>query len=791
MHAQQAIVLAGDAGRRFDGIGALSAGASSRLLVDYPEPARSRILDLLFTPGVGAALQILRVEIGSDVNSTTGSEPSHMRRRDEVDPGRGYEWWLMEEARRRNPAITLAGLAWGAPGWLDGGFWSQDNIEQHVTWLECARERGLGIDYLGGWNESETFEPSWFVGLKKAMRDSGFSRTGIIAADGWGDDLAERWKVADAMASDPQFCAAVDVVAVHYPCGQQYNGAPYDHGPSTETARASGKPLWSGEQGAQRYDIGAAPLAKAINRSYIDGRMTATVNWALTASFSTSVQGAGVGLLRAYQPWSGYYEASLSLWSVAHTTQFASPGWRYVDDACGYLDGGGSFVLLRSPGGDHYSVVVETVDASEAQTVRFSMPGDGGSSARPVHVWTTDLRSESYDDWFRQSATVTPTDGAYELTLEPGRLYSLTTTTGQGKPATGRSGADRVMALPYEDDFTSASIGRTPRLWSDWNGAFEVTARPDGDRGCLEQVVTTPPLEWRYTVRTTPLTVLGDPRWWGDYAVSVDVRLHEAPHVDLLGRVDGVLRGQGGEPGYRLRLVRDGRWSLLEVGPDRVETVLAAGALHGVEPERWYRLGLSFRGSLITAYVDGSLVGRADDERHNRGQVGLVVGDWARARFGRLVVTPTGPAPELVPQNEMRAVASSERLGEEARNVLDANPSSMWLSEPVPDLAAKPQSITLDLGRPRPARALLYTPRFDGDPRGVVTSYVVAVGVDGDRFTPVARGTWPVSSATKVVPLTGDDVRFVRLEAHGGGQGQAGAAELDVAVRCGPSSVEE
>ena len=39
---------------RFDGIGALSAGASSRLLVDYPEPQRSEILDYLFTPGFGA-----------------------------------------------------------------------------------------------------------------------------------------------------------------------------------------------------------------------------------------------------------------------------------------------------------------------------------------------------------------------------------------------------------------------------------------------------------------------------------------------------------------------------------------------------------------------------------------------------------------------------------------------------------------------------------------------------------------------------------------------------------------
>src|ERR1700756_3187814 len=66
-------------GRTFEGIGALSEGASSKLLIDYPEPQRSQILDLLFKPGYGASLQRLKVEIGADVNSTDGSEPSHMR----------------------------------------------------------------------------------------------------------------------------------------------------------------------------------------------------------------------------------------------------------------------------------------------------------------------------------------------------------------------------------------------------------------------------------------------------------------------------------------------------------------------------------------------------------------------------------------------------------------------------------------------------------------------------------------------------------------------------------------
>ena len=62
-------------GLAFEGIGGVSAGASSRLLIDYPEPQRSEILDYLFKPQYGASLHHLKVEIGGDVNSTDGVEP--------------------------------------------------------------------------------------------------------------------------------------------------------------------------------------------------------------------------------------------------------------------------------------------------------------------------------------------------------------------------------------------------------------------------------------------------------------------------------------------------------------------------------------------------------------------------------------------------------------------------------------------------------------------------------------------------------------------------------------------
>ena len=104
-------------GLEFDGHGGLSAGGSSRLLVDYPEPQRSQVLDYLFTPNFGASLAVLKLEIGGDTQSTDGTEASHSHFRGDLNCGRGYEGWLAAEARARNPAIKIWSLSWGVPGW--------------------------------------------------------------------------------------------------------------------------------------------------------------------------------------------------------------------------------------------------------------------------------------------------------------------------------------------------------------------------------------------------------------------------------------------------------------------------------------------------------------------------------------------------------------------------------------------------------------------------------------------------------------------------------------------------
>jgi galactosylceramidase len=121
-------------GKTFDGIGVVDGGgATSVLLKDYPERQRSQILDLVFKPKFGASVSALLVEIPGDANSTQGSMPSHMHTRDDLNYQRGYIWWLLQEAKKRNPKLSLDGTAWSAPAWVGkGNFWSQDAADYYV-----------------------------------------------------------------------------------------------------------------------------------------------------------------------------------------------------------------------------------------------------------------------------------------------------------------------------------------------------------------------------------------------------------------------------------------------------------------------------------------------------------------------------------------------------------------------------------------------------------------------------------------------------------------------------------
>ena len=193
------IVIDGNGGgRAYDGVGAvLGGGGNARYLMDYPPEQRSQILDYLFTPGVGASLQILKLEIGGDANSSAGAEPSIEHVKGAVDCHAGYELPIAAQAVARNPDLALYGLQWAAPRWAGdgtGSLFTADDIRYLLDWLGCADRYGLHVSYLGGWNESDSGGHSaWFHQLRLALDTHGYRQVQLVA----GDSMY-RWEYADS-----------------------------------------------------------------------------------------------------------------------------------------------------------------------------------------------------------------------------------------------------------------------------------------------------------------------------------------------------------------------------------------------------------------------------------------------------------------------------------------------------------------------------------------------------------------------------------------------------------------
>ncbi|MET9634388.1 ricin-type beta-trefoil lectin domain protein [Lentzea sp. NPDC006480] len=635
--AATAITINGSSGgRTFDGVGAVSGGGgNSRLLIDYPEPQRGQILDYLFKPGYGAALQILKAEIGGDTNSTSGAEPSHAHSRGDLNCDRGYEWWIMEQAKARNPGLKLVGLAWGAPGWIGNGtFFSNDLVDYYLSWLGCARRHGLTIDYLTPVQNEKQWSADWTVTIRNALNANGYSAVRIISGDSWPGD----WGPAGPISSNTAYRNAVDVLSAHYTCG--YLSAQTSCTVPSNVAN-SGKTLWSSENGSQDYNDGAKPLARGINRVYIDGRMTAYLNWDLIAAVTPNIPWPTVGLVLANQPWSGRYAVGKDTWALAHTTQFTAPGWKYLDASTGYLGGNrnnGSYVTMKSPNNTDYSMVIETMDAGGAQTLNLNVTG--GLSTGQVHVWATNLNSNNQNDFFVHSTDITPSGGAYSLTVQPGYLYTVTTTTGQGK-GTATSPPQGSLNLPYSDNFDGYAAGKEAKYLMDMEGAFEASACGAGRAGtCVRQASTQQAIPWK--TRTDPYALLGNVAW-NNYVVSADALLEKPGYASLIGRAGGQDTGnQAALNAYHFRVSDTGSWSILRTNTSAQVSTLRNGTTTALGTNRWHSLSLGFSGSTITASVDGTVVGTVTDSTLSAGQAGLGTSQGETAQFDNLVISGSG-----------------------------------------------------------------------------------------------------------------------------------------------------
>jgi len=522
------IDMSSGVGRRFDGIGGLSGGGStSKLLVSYPPSLRSEILDYLFKPNFGASLQIIKVEIGGDAQSTDGTESSHMHEPWDENYQRGYEWWLLTEAKKRNPNIKVCGLAWAFPGWVGKGSGDPYKYPEVTAnyirkWVVGAQQHyNILVDYIGIWNE-RNYNITFVKVLKNILaEDVSTASVQIVAADG-------SWDVSRDILRDSSFSAAVDVIGCHYP--------------GTKTTAASiktGKPLWASEDYSTYNDnVGAGCWARILNQNYVNGYMTSTISWNLIASYYPQLPYGGDGLMTAYEPWSGHYVVESPIWVTAHTTQFTSIGWSYLIHGFGVqkLDYGGSFVTLTDENRKHITVVIETMTHNHSVCIRPRLPeysvlpqqADFQLMGRllriqELKVWKTKLGFNGKPSLlFQRQSPVRVRYGFFSLNLYPDELYTLTTLTVGNHGSYNPPPASKPFPLPYHDDFEKYSIGAEADNYAPQAGVWEVHQTNDAQHSKVNrQVILHKPIYWCDTGGAA-INVGGDYSW-SNIRVKVDI----------------------------------------------------------------------------------------------------------------------------------------------------------------------------------------------------------------------------------------------------------------------------
>lgn len=151
--------------------------------------------------------------------------------------------------------------------------------------------------------------------------------------------------------------------------------------------------------------------------------------------------------------------------------------------------------------------------------------------------------------------------------------------------------------------------------------------------------------------------------------------------------------------------------------------------------------------------------------------------------LGRSMTTSIN-LPIYVDRSAWRIVSvSSEHSGEEARNVIDGDPTSIWHSEWSEPVAKHPHTIVVDMASMLVVDKFIYTPRDSGN--GRIKDYELYFSKDGNDWGSPIKGRFMNSSAAQAVTLSAPvTARYFKLVALSevSGRDWASAAELNVNI---------
>ncbi|MEV6699501.1 hypothetical protein AB0M68_20435 [Streptomyces sp. NPDC051453] len=126
-------------GLTYKGLGVLSCNSTSNLLMDYKaeHPERYWQLIRMLFGGENPLVNHVKVEMGSDTNTSTGADPATMRTADELaDAARSPGFQLAADAKTVNPRLKVSILRWEMPQWVQQEWNKGTGTDEMYRWYK-------------------------------------------------------------------------------------------------------------------------------------------------------------------------------------------------------------------------------------------------------------------------------------------------------------------------------------------------------------------------------------------------------------------------------------------------------------------------------------------------------------------------------------------------------------------------------------------------------------------------------------------------------------------------------
>lgn len=656
----------------FDGLGVISANNSSRLLMDYkyekPE-IYYKILDYLFNEKY-TGITLLKLELGADVNSSSGTEPSVKRYFDEkTNIYRGAGFMLAADAKKINPNLKLDMLYWGVPAWVNS---SADKNHAMYLWYKETIDAlydtyGIKVDYVTASQNEKALDCEWIKYLHAALRSEknsryDYSKIQIVAGEG-----VTNWDIADRMLEDSDLMNSVDVISSHYTSFTS---------PSAKLLQEKyGKKVWFSE-GSSPMKVAELATNKENGIGGINGlldiatRLTQAFTECMTMyEFQPAIAGYYDGasyypkqLITANKPWSGAFSIDAGFYMLLHFGAYIKKGFKRIRSGCfgdGVCGGDGhaitastyNYVSYVAPDYSEYTGIFVN---NTAEPITYNVDiSELPCKSKPIFLVHT--KDGSYLK--KDRVIIREADGSkysYTLTLEAFSMATVSTLN-VDFPKYQAEATDELLSLPYQDDFSYdkdyiIKRGGAPRYTTDEGGAFEVSAEAANS---LQQIIDNHLRAVEWGASPEPVTTLGDDRWH-NYKASVTVDLAKEKTSDDTNYVGIGIRyilADAGQSGYWVKLTEHGDIYIM-----KNSSVLCKAAVDNFDYSISHKLGISAEENIIMAYLDERCCITFEDNEPiiNSGRAALYSA-YEKNSYKNLIIEPLSSAPYISRYDDMAA----------------------------------------------------------------------------------------------------------------------------------------